>query len=31
LHQKTLQQARMKEQTSTSEVTKQVIEPSAEP
>jgi tetratricopeptide (TPR) repeat protein len=31
LHEKTLQQLRMKEQTSTSEVTKQVIEPSAEP
>jgi tetratricopeptide (TPR) repeat protein len=31
LHEKTLQQAGIKEQTPTSEVTKQVIEPSAEP
>jgi tetratricopeptide (TPR) repeat protein len=31
LHEKTLQQARMKEPISASEVTKQVIEPSAEP
>jgi predicted Zn-dependent protease len=31
LHEKTLQQSRLKEQTSPNELTKQVIEPNSEP